>query len=342
MWARNTADGADVAIISDSRSAVMTLSRIVRAAGSLRDTICVPSVEALNAEAGPRMRLIACGAHDAAEIFGSPHDRYRASWLLVWTPTPDRNVFELAAGSPQVACVLGWPNTGVIPRPWEISLCVRRLVLGDSYPIGAHSFIQGNGAHTEWLPNTTAELQATIEAIGDQVGQLGVSARFTRRIVGVAHEMLMNAMYDAPVDDSGCPKYAHNRTSAISLTPRETPCLSLASDGLTLVLQVADPFGGLRREHVYRSIQRGFRSQDPDAKREEIIDTSHGGAGLGIHRIVFGADATVFDVVDGTSTVVTTSFELGRSNREMRTSPKSLLFFRRGVNGLAVEHPDAG
>jgi len=39
----------------------------------------------------------------------------------------------------------------------------------------------------------------------------------------LAHELLMNAMYDAPVDVQGRPKYAHDRKQSITLDPEEAP-----------------------------------------------------------------------------------------------------------------------
>jgi hypothetical protein len=67
----------------------------------------------------------------------------------------------------------------------------------------------------------------------------------------LAHELLMNAMYDAPVDAQGRPKYAADRKADIRLTDSERPSVRVATDGSRLVLQVRDPFGRLERRHVF-------------------------------------------------------------------------------------------
>src|SRR5690606_26923750 len=121
----------------------------------------------------------------------------------------------------------------------------------------------------------------------------GASSRIAQRVSEVAHEMLMNAMYDAPVDEEGVPKYAHDRKQDLSLEEAEVPAFRLAADGINVALQVVDPFGGLRREHVLSGILRGRSAAQGEAP---AVDTSNGGAGLGIYRIYSQSTVMITDV----------------------------------------------
>jgi hypothetical protein len=137
----------------------------------------------------------------------------------------------------------------------------------------------------------------------------------------LGHELIMNAMYDAPVDADGRPKYAADRKAQIALTEPERPAVRIATDGTRLALQVRDPFGRLERHHVFDGLARGLSGG-------EQIDRSHGGAGLGMMVCHNASTAMFFDVVANQRTEVTALFELDMNLREFRTQAKSLHFWR--------------
>ena len=136
----------------------------------------------------------------------------------------------------------------------------------------------------------------------------------------LGHELIMNAMYDAPVDAFGRPKYAADRKAEIALADHERPALRLATDGTRIALQVRDPFGRLERRHVVDGLARGLAGGE--------LDRSHGGAGLGLLVCHNASTALWFDVVPGQRTEVTALLELDVNLRELRTSARSLHFWR--------------
>jgi hypothetical protein len=97
---------------------------------------------------------------------------------------------------------------------------------------------------------------------------------------------------------------------------------------MLLALQVTDPFGRLQREHVLRGIIRGSGAAHA-ASSEQILDTSGGGAGLGLWRIFSAGAVTLIDVVPGHDTTVTAVFDLDLNPRESRNLPPSLHLFDR-------------
>jgi hypothetical protein len=98
-------------------------------------------------------------------------------------------------------------------------------------------------------------------------------------------------MYDAPVDAAGHPKYAGDRKAKIELVDAEQPIVHVGTDGSQLALQVLDPFGRLERRHVIDGLARGLSGGE--------MDTSHGGAGLGMAVCHNAASAMIFDVAPG-------------------------------------------
>jgi hypothetical protein len=130
----------------------------------------------------------------------------------------------------------------------------------------------------------------------------------------------MNAMYDAPADAHGRPRYAGDRKADIVLADHERPVVRIATDGTRLALQVRDPFGRLERRHVVDGLARGLAGGE--------LDESHGGAGLGMMVCHNASTAMFFDVAPGRHTEVTALFELDMNLREFRTQAKSLHFWR--------------
>jgi len=167
---------------------------------------------------------------------------------------------------------------------------------------------------------TTADRDTAAAQIQDFVAALQVPRRIAEMFAELAHELLMNAMYGAPVDAAGKPKYAGDRKADISLADHERPTVRIATDGSRLALQIRDPFGRLERRHVFDGLARGLAGGE--------IDASHGGAGLGMMVCHNASTAMFFDVVPGRHTEVTALFELDMNLREFRTQAKSLHFWR--------------
>src|SRR5207244_145616 len=124
---------------------------------------------------------------------------------------------------------------------------------------------------------TTESRDRAVLVAQEFVERIGCPKRVAEMFGELTHELLMNAMYDAPVGRDGKPKYEHDRRAAIELLPEETPTLRVASDGMTLAVQVIDPFGRLARRHVFAGLLRGLKGGE--------MDQGRGGAGLGMLKI---------------------------------------------------------
>jgi hypothetical protein len=254
---------------------------------------------------------------------------------LLWTAEPARRAMRYLCESPSISNLLGRKDFESSPRPWELLMVARRILMTgveasspktgqtiSTAPAGRvprEAFVDWGHAALERQISSSAERDLTVAAIQERVTSLQVPKRVAEMFGELAHELIMNAMYDAPVDAQGRPRYAADRKAELRLEPREQPTVWLATDGSRLVLQVADPFGRLQRHHVMNGLARGLAGGE--------MDQSHGGAGLGMMMCHNSAALLVFDVRPGIRTEVTAVFELDLNLREFRTQARSIHYF---------------
>jgi hypothetical protein len=239
---------------------------------------------------------------------------------LLWTAEPLKRSLRYLVDNPGISNVLGRRDFESTPRPWELVMVLRRMLDPSTAtpPIAAYLDYGFTGFQDK--VGSTQARDATVAHVQTFIGQLQVPKRVGEMFGELTHEMLMNAMYDAPADPSGRAKYAQNRKADLALPEPEQPTLRLATDGTRLVLQVSDPFGRLHRKHVFDGLARGLAQGE--------MDQSHGGAGLGMMVCHNSTGAMFFDVARGRHTEVTGIFELDLNLREFRTQAKSLHFFQ--------------
>ena len=236
---------------------------------------------------------------------------------VLWTAEPIRRSLKHLVETKTINHVLGRKDFDSAPRAWETMMVVRRLAGAGPAPISG--YLDWGFASIELDVRTTSDRDSSVAKIQDFVATLQLPKRVAEMFGELAHELLMNAMYDAPVDAQGQAKYAADRKADIRLAEHERPTVRVATDGTRLVLQVRDPFGRLERRHVFDGLARGLAGGE--------MDQSHGGAGLGMMVCHNSSSAMFFDVVRGKSTEVTAMFELDMNLRELRTQAKSLHFW---------------
>jgi hypothetical protein len=236
---------------------------------------------------------------------------------VLWTVEPLRRSLRHMVETKAIDHVLGRRDFESPPRTWEVTMLARRLQTAATAPLGA--YLDWGFSSSDIEIRSTADRDAAAAQIQDFVARLHVPHRVSEMFSELGHELIMNAMYDAPVDALGKPKYAGDRKASIVLAEHERPLLRIATDGTRLALQVRDPFGRLERRHVFDGLARGLAGE---------MDTSHGGAGLGMMVCHNASSAMFFDVVAGRYTEVTALFELDMNLREFRTQAKSLHFWR--------------
>lgn len=270
------------------------------------------------AAALPTADVLCADAFDAdlmaEQLRANPHLRG-----VLWTAEPLRRSMKYLIESTAIDHVLGRKDFESTPRAWEVVMTARRLATtpGASPPLAA--FLDWGFTSLELAVRSTADRDAAVGKISELIGGLGLPKRVSEMFSELGHELIMNAIYDAPADASGKPKYAGDRKADVLLDVVESAVVKVGTDGTRLVLQVRDPFGRLERKHVVEGLARGLAGGE--------MDQSHGGAGLGMMVCHNASSAMMFDVARGRHTEVTAMFELDMNLREFRTQAKSLHFW---------------
>jgi CRP-like cAMP-binding protein len=134
---------------------------------------------------------------------------------------------------------------------------------------------------------------------------LGIRGALLDRVQVATEEMMMNAIYDAPVGIDGKALYNHlPRTTELHLHLNQQPELRFGCDGNILAVSIQDPFGALPREVIIKYLQSCYSNQ------AGVMNTEKGGAGRGLHQILESCDWTVFNVKPGERTEVIGLFDI--------------------------------
>jgi hypothetical protein len=236
---------------------------------------------------------------------------------VLWTAEPLRRSLRHLLEAARIDHVLARRDFESPPRARELAMIASRFATHRPRPPLA--------AYLDWGFTTidleirgTGDRDPTVARIQDVVAALQVPRRVAEMTGEVAHELIMNALYDAPADAAGRPRFASDRKAEVRLPDGERPQVRLAYDASRIVLQVVDPFGRLDRNHVFGGLARGLAGDQ---------DRTGGGAGLGLVMCHHASSALFFEVVPGRLTEVTAVLDLDLNLRELRTQAKSLHFW---------------
>ncbi len=127
--------------------------------------------------------------------------------------------------------------------------------------------------------------------------QLGLGKRKREALETIAEEFITNALYNAPVDETGTRRFAHlNRKAEVSLDTGHVIRVVLASDGDRVAISVTDPFGSLRADTVPSYLSKCFQ------RGEDQVNSKAGGAGLGLYFVYQSVSHLAVNIVPGRST----------------------------------------
>lgn len=314
-----------IGVLESNGAVGARIARVLSCATDLGPVAVASDPTELRAALSPDAGVIACDASELDLVLDWATHRYPGARVITWTTGAPARLLSAAVEHPGIVSILGWPSFLSMPRPWELSLSARRLSSDGSPRL---SELTAVGATTlKWRPRTTADLEHVVGEVQRFAGVAGANGRLAERLAQVAHELLMNAMYDAPRDAAGHPRYAYDRRQSLTLDEHEIPVFRMACDGMQIALQCTDPFGALRRGTVFAGIERGLSAGSVGREPHEVLDTSGGGAGLGLFRIYAASTVMIVDVSPGTQTSVTSLVSLDVNPREARTMPVSLHVF---------------
>jgi hypothetical protein len=184
-----------------------------------------------------------------------------------------------------------------------VFVTAQKLLTGDIFGIEKY-LPAGTPVHYARLRDFEGRGRA-IETVLGYAEQSKMRKQVRAAIGAVCEELLMNALYDAPVDASGRPIFAeidpHHRRGTRS--PRPVSIRYAATDQLFAVA-VRDRFGRLSKNTILSYIEKCIQSPNQ-------IDRKTYGSGLGLYLVANAAASYVVNVAYGIATEVVCTFDRG-------------------------------
>jgi hypothetical protein len=184
-----------------------------------------------------------------------------------------------------------------------VFVTAQKLLTGDIFGIEKY-LPAGTPVHYARLRDFAGRGRA-IDTVLDYAEQSRMRRQVRTAIGAVCEELLMNALYDAPVDASGRPMFAdvdpHDRKDTRS--PRPVSIRYAATDQLFAVA-VRDRFGRLAKNTILSYIEKCITWPTQ-------IDRKTYGAGLGLYLVANAAATYVVNVAYGIATEVVCTFDRG-------------------------------
>ncbi len=148
------------------------------------------------------------------------------------------------------------------------------------------------GAHTQTFHLRDSHSRRDyVQHIKHWAESLGLRSAIVKQVEIVTEELLMNAIYDAPVDEKGQRVHNHKtRTERVVLSVMHAARLEFGSDGRRVAISVTDPFGSITRDLVLKALMRCFSQRDINHLGES------GGAGLGLYFCYKHVDSLVINL----------------------------------------------
>jgi len=183
-----------------------------------------------------------------------------------------------------------------------LSAMATRVLAGDIFGLEKH--VPWGAQIHSFLVGDYQEKSLCIAQITEFCEAMSVRRKYRESIEQCLDEMLMNALYDAPVDEQGRPIFSEIPTKTrISLRVEQKVVVQYVCDGKQFAIAVRDSFGRLERSTVLAYLYKCLHS-------EQQIDRKAGGAGLGLYLIANSSSGVFFNVLPGVATEAVCTFDL--------------------------------
>jgi hypothetical protein len=169
---------------------------------------------------------------------------------------------------------------------------------------------------------STEDKRSLISELENYLDLIDCYGAIKNAVLLVADELIMNAIFNAPRDAQGHPKYRDvDRHRPLKLEPHERVKFRYACDGRYIAMSVADQFGSLDRDVILKYLQRCFSGGPAEMEEKKA------GAGLGLYMVFNSITQLTFNIQAGVSTEVIAMFYARSGARAFKASGRSLNIF---------------
>ncbi|HUS67206.1 MAG TPA: hypothetical protein VMZ28_21860 [Kofleriaceae bacterium] len=280
---------------------------------------------------GKTLRTALTSAGAAVTVLESvqelPRGPIRADLVVVHQPAPDPAVVrDIALRVPEHAFVIPLLPRGNLPaavesmkchervagvlgadaiRGEEVTAMATRLLFGDIFGL-AKVLPWGARIHSLRV-GSKDEKTAAIDEVSKFAAAIGVRRKYRDAIKQCCDEMLMNAIYDAPVGPDGVPlSKTMSRKNRPTLTGENRAVIEYGCDGRRFAVAVKDHYGRFERKTLVEYLDKCLHAK-------QQIDDKPGGAGLGLYFMSNSATTLMFNVQPGIATECVCTFDIDAS-----------------------------
>jgi hypothetical protein len=194
--------------------------------------------------------------------------------------------------------------------------CYGRILKGTlgERAFGIENFIKpGTRVQTIRLSHSLQKQEA-VDVVRNYLVAVKFQTRMATVIANAVDELIMNAIYDAPVDQLGRHLYdVTARNTALDLQGRSAVELQVAFDGEYVMFTAVDLFGSLDKAKLLGAISKIYREQ------EYKVRTGVAGAGLGLATVFHSGGSFHFASETGSRTEVSVFFRKCQNFREFKS-----------------------
>ena len=155
--------------------------------------------------------------------------------------------------------------------------------------------------------------QEAAEAVRQYLIQAKIPGRIANIIANAVDELLMNAIFDAPIDDLGRLKYSSTERNQIrELKGQEQVKMSIGFDGFYVGVSISDFFGTLDRPRLLNHVSMDYR------EREYTLRRGLAGAGLGLAAVYNSGGSLIYHCEAGQKTEATLLYRACENFRDFK------------------------
>jgi hypothetical protein len=162
------------------------------------------------------------------------------------------------------------------------------------------------------LQLSTQKLDA-VEAVRNFAIAAKFQARMATTIANAVDEILMNAIFDAPIDELGRPLYkVTSRSSQLKLEGRNAVEMHIGFDGKYIGIAAVDNFGSLDKNSLLSHVSKIYTEE------EYKVKASVASAGIGLATVYRSGGSLFFTSESRVKTEVTVMFKRTENFREFK------------------------
>jgi hypothetical protein len=228
---------------------------------------------------------------------------------------------------PWLAHVLSVPMLQTPRGKSHLEMLMQRIANGPD-----HAMLGANGRGRTAMLASASRREARFERMREYFAKQGLGDRLVTTVIDVAEELVMNALYDAPVE-SGFFQRARQRFEDVNLPPDRACEISYGIEEDTVFIRLRDPFGALSRSRLLEVLNRCNNTNNVQ------LDESRGGAGLGLWRVFQAASTLSITVVPQQLTEVLVGIGI-KDGRKVAKPAAVHLFFAKPAGDQQAYHAD--